>query len=523
MKIRVKRVATGEWAPSACSSYQVYRWNPQPVHVTGLLPGEYEVYFHPEKFQWVDEEHLGCAPITTFTVPDLGTNCGVVTGTVFVDNNQNCTINVGEPRVPGMIIEAQPGPWYGVTDNLGNYAIAMPPGAYTLEQQSTVLDEHCEGAPIPVTIDVWPALATTNFPDTSLIALDAMIALGSGLARPGFQFPYAMTVRNLTPTASGAITVSLTIDPVLGFVSATPTPNSVSGNVITWDQVQLTAWTERDYQVITQVPPDVGLLGTVLTATAQLTTTNTDGDLTNNTATNQRIVTGSYDPNDKLAATTSGSSTVWDLDADEWIDYTIRFQNTGTDTAFNILITDTLPAILDAGSLQVGTASHEHTWELIGQGILKFRFANILLPDSNVNEPRSHGFVTFRIRPHEPVLPGTVIENIANIYFDFNPPVITEPSVLVAEFSTGMQGPEQAEGQVLLLPNPAKDQLTVSTAAGISMEGIVILAADGREVVRTSVRGSTTTIDVSRLSAGSYFVIGMLSGGSVVHKRFIKH
>ncbi|MBK9629215.1 MAG: hypothetical protein IPO56_16370 [Flavobacteriales bacterium] len=54
-----------------------------------------------------------------------------------------------------------------------------------------------------------------------------------------------------------------------------------------------------------------------------------------------------------------------------------------------------------------------------------------------MNEPRSHGFVTFRIRPRTPVLPGTVIENIANIYFDFNPPVITEPSVLVAEFSTG--------------------------------------------------------------------------------------
>jgi hypothetical protein len=513
MKIRVKRVATGEWVPSACASYQVYRWNPQPVHVTGLLPGEHEVYFHPEFFTLVDEEHLGCAPITTFTVPDLGTNCGVVTGTVFVDNNENCTINVGEPRVPGMIIEAQPGPWYGVTDNLGNYAIAMPPGAYTLEQQSTVLDEHCEGAPIPVTIDVWPALATTNFPDTSLIALDAMIALGSGLARPGFQFPYAMTVRNLTPTASGPISVSLTIDPVLGFISATPTPTSVVGNVITWDQVQLTAWTERDYQVITQVPPDVGLLGSVITATAQLTTTNTDGDLTNNTATNERIVTGSYDPNDKLAATTSGSSTVWDLDNDAWIDYTIRFQNTGTDTAFNILITDTLPATLDAGSLQVATASHDHTWELIGQGILKFRFANILLPDSNVNEPRSHGFVTFRIRPHEPVLPGTLIENIANIYFDFNPPVITEPSVLVAEFSTLLQ--ENTREQWSIYPNPANDRILLrNTDPTERVIAWSILQTDGRSVRASARSFPTEGVDLSGLAAGSYVLLGTTTEGN---------
>ncbi|MFN6177203.1 MAG: T9SS type A sorting domain-containing protein [Flavobacteriales bacterium] len=521
MKIRVKRVSTGEWVPSGCSSYQVYRWNPQPVYLTGLLPGEHEVYFHPEFFSLVDEEHLGCAPITTFPGPDLGTDCGVVTGTVFVDNNQNCSINLGEPRVPGMIIEALPGPWYGVTNDLGTFAIAMPPGAYTLEQQSTVLAEHCVGAPIPVTVDVWPALSTVQFPDTSLVDLDAMIALGSGLARPGFQFQYAMTVRNLTPTLSGAVTVTLTIDPVLGFVSATPNPTSVVGNVITWTQSQLTAWEERTYQVVTQVPPDVGLLGTVLTATAQLSTANADGDLTNNTATNDRIVTGSYDPNDKLATTTSGSSTVWDLDADEWIDYTIRFQNTGTDTAFNILITDTLPAVLDAGSLQVGTSSHVHTWELTGQGILKFRFTNILLPDSNVNEPRSHGFVTFRIRPHLPILPGTTITNIANIYFDFNPPIITEPSVLVAEFSTGIQ--EAAHTPSGIIPNPAADRIRmVDPLVAARARSWSIIAMDGRIVRSGKGPFPSEGIDVTSLRSGTY-ALQLQLGTNVIHERFVKN
>src|SRR5690606_8518432 len=103
----------------------------------------------------------------------------------------------------------------------------------------------------------------------------------------------------------------------------------------------------------------------------------------------------------------------------EWIDYTIRFQNTGTDTAFNVLITDTLPAYLDPGSFVVGAASHNFTWELRDAGTLKFSFPDILLPDSNANEAASHGFVSFRIKPREPVLPGTMIENFANIYFDF--------------------------------------------------------------------------------------------------------
>ncbi len=174
----------------------------------------------------------------------------------------------------------------------------------------------------------------------------------------------------------------------------------------------------------------MGLLGYELVATASVSTANTDGNPANNSATNLRTITGAYDPNDKLACTSSGSTEVWDINDDEWIDYTIRFQNTGTDTAFHVVITDTLPPSLDPGSIIVGAASHTFTWELRDQGSLKFYFPNILLPDSNINEPRSHGFVGFRIRPRLPLLPGEEIINIANIYFDFNPPVITEPSIL---------------------------------------------------------------------------------------------
>ena len=117
---------------------------------------------------------------------------------------------------------------------------------------------------------------------------------------------------------------------------------------------------------------------------------------------------------------TRASDALYFIGQDEWIDYTIRFQNTGTDTAFHVIVTDTLPGTLDLATLEVGAASHAFTWALREQGTLKFRFFDILLPDSNVNEASSHGSVSFRIRPKQPLVPGTVIENMANIYFDFN-------------------------------------------------------------------------------------------------------
>ncbi|MBK8497767.1 MAG: T9SS type A sorting domain-containing protein [Flavobacteriales bacterium] len=488
--------------------------NPGTFQVTELPSGDYRLRQRIIGL-WESPE---CYDELLFTIPDLGPTCGRVQGQAFVDYNENCTRQSNEPFAPGQIIEVLPGPYYATTAGSGAYSLILPFGNYTMTQQSTQLAEHCAGGPIAFTIAASPNTVTRNLPDTSLVGLDVQATLSSGIARPGFEFQYAINVRNLTPPASGATSVSFTYDPTLTYLSATPTPSSVSGNTITWNQAQLTAWQSRSYTIRFQVPPDVGLLGYELVATVSVSTANTDGNLANNSATNLRTITGAYDPNDKLAYTSSGSTELWQINQDEWIDYTIRFQNTGTDTAFHVVITDTLPAYLDPATLIIGAASHNFTWELRDAGTLKFYFPNILLPDSNVNEPHSHGFVGFRIRPSQPLVPGTTIENIANIYFDFNPPVITEPSVLVAEFSTGVG--EEGTTSLLLSPVPVIDQLNV--VSPIEIRSVRIVAADGRDVTQRTVRSSTAAIDVSTLKAGAYLLIATMTNGNAVRERFLK-
>jgi hypothetical protein len=108
------------------------------------------------------------------------------------------------------------------------------------------------------------------------------------------------------------------------------------------------------------------------------------------------------------------------------LDYTIRFQNTGTDTAYVVEVRDVLDPDLDRNSFQFLGASHAVTSLVIDAvGEITFRFENILLPDSNVNEPASHGFIRFRMRPGPNLPNGTVVSNTAAIYFDQNAPVIT--------------------------------------------------------------------------------------------------
>ncbi|MBL0357211.1 MAG: hypothetical protein IPP72_10150 [Chitinophagaceae bacterium] len=138
-------------------------------------------------------------------------------------------------------------------------------------------------------------------------------------------------------------------------------------------------------------------------------------------------IRGSYDPNDKQATTQLTPSQVA---SGSYIDYIVRFQNTGTDVAFNIVISDGLSSQLLVNSFELTNSSHPCIASM-KENVVFFEFKNILLPDSNANEVKSHGFVQFRIKalPSTPI--NTTIENAAGIYFDYNQPVITNTAFTV--------------------------------------------------------------------------------------------
>jgi len=138
-----------------------------------------------------------------------------------------------------------------------------------------------------------------------------------------------------------------------------------------------------------------------------------------------RLVRVSYDPNIKVASP-EGVGLDHIIRPNTPIEYTIHFQNTGNDTAFYVRLEDALPPELDASTFRAGAASHPHTWQIRGGDTLVVLFDPIVLPDSATNEPASQGWFEFHIQ-QKPNLPnGTLLDNRAAIYFDFNEPVITD-------------------------------------------------------------------------------------------------
>ncbi|RNI23453.1 DUF7619 domain-containing protein [Rufibacter latericius] len=141
-------------------------------------------------------------------------------------------------------------------------------------------------------------------------------------------------------------------------------------------------------------------------------------------------IVDSFDPNDKQVSP-KGITKRHYIKAEDELEYLIRFQNTGTDVAYNVVVKDTISEHLDIASLRIGSASHPFTYTVTGKGkpVITFTFKNINLPDHKANEPGSHGYIKFSIAQNPENPKGTVIRNTAHNYFDFNSPIATNEVV----------------------------------------------------------------------------------------------
>jgi uncharacterized repeat protein (TIGR01451 family) len=176
------------------------------------------------------------------------------------------------------------------------------------------------------------------------------------------------------------------------------------------------------------------------------------------------VVTGSYDPNDKQGFPV-GYGNEHFIKPGTRIDYRIRFQNTGTDTAFAVVIRDTLSPWLDPLTLRTGVSSHPYHFEFGGENVLVFDFKGIMLPDSNVNLAASQGFVNFSIVVRDSTPLATTIPNKAAIYFDFNEPIITNETIhrTGMDFvSVGLWEPNRPKYEVQVVPNPMGSQAVIT-------------------------------------------------------------
>ncbi len=234
----------------------------------------------------------------------------------------------------------------------------------------------------------------------------------------------------------------------------------------------------------------------------------------------------SYDPNDKSVSPQGITANNY-LMPGTVLDYVIRFQNTGSDTAFTVVVIDTLSAHLDVSTFQQGICSHPYTLDVKGQGspILTFTFNNINLEDSTSNEPNSHGFIKFKIAPYDSIPMGTAIENTAHIYFDYNLPIVTNTTFVTISDTIIHGYPlviHEIENQIGLkvFPNPFSEKIELVFEKHAIYE-IRIIDLLGKEVFKTNVTGTRHSLSTSALPSGTY-LLQVISENGIGIKKIVK-
>lgn len=268
---------------------------------------------------------------------------------------------------------------------------------------------------------------------------------------------------------------------------------------------------QNDFGIIVQADTSAQI-GQQICFDVTVTPTAGDNNPTNNFYTHCFNVVNSYDPNDKQVSPIGIIDTT-----QEWLTYTIRFQNTGNAPAQHIYILDTLDTNIDESSIQLLAYSHEPLVQVVGN-IVRFNFPNINLPDSINDEPNSHGFVQYKVKTKPGLQDGTDIENTAYIYFDFNAPVVTNTTVNTIDIVNGIQQ-QTGGGAIQVYPNPFSTTITMESSEPII--SVQLFDITGRMVYHANNKGSKVSSDLNFLPYGLY-VLEISTAASTERKKIVK-
>jgi uncharacterized repeat protein (TIGR01451 family) len=333
-------------------------------------------------------------------------------------------------------------------------------------------------------------------------------------ARPGFDCIYQLVYHNKgNQIQSGSL--SLAFDSTILYpISSSPSATSSTANTLTWNFENLAPLETRYVLVYLNLnsPQDTPAvaIGDVLHYQLSIASTMVDETPLDNVLAYNQTVVGSFDPNDKEVL--EGESISIDRIGD-YLHYVIRFQNTGTDYAENVVIRDFLDFNLDWTTLEIVGSSHPYRCTLNYGYHLEVFYDGINLPAVATDEAGSHGYFAFKIKPKSTLQVNSVIPNNAKIFFDYNYPIATNT---VTTTVTALGTPTQTiASAITLYPNPALNQLNIVVGNNEIVNEVAISNTLGQVLMKT---WQATSLDLTILAAGTYFVTVSTDKGTVTEK-----
>jgi uncharacterized repeat protein (TIGR01451 family) len=440
----------------------------------------------------------------------------------YADLDQNGTYGAGDALVVATPVTTGTG-LVELTSQNGEFDLYVGPGGYSISSLAaspmfSVQPGQYNGSFVGIgnadTTLVFRSVPNQLLPDLTLSLLTPETA-GTGT-------PYAFNIlasNQGTVAASGILTLEL--DPHTLFQSSTPPPNAVNGNQLVWNMTAIPALGSQSISVLALVQNGV-LLGDSLLHFGNLATNGADFDLYNQSDTTKVFVSAAFDPNDKLVTPTIGNLNF--ANSNRLLHYQIRFQNTGNDTAWTVILRDTLPIMLDPATFRFLGSSHPCTVTMPHHNELYFRFDSIALPDSATNAMASSGFVAFEMNLRPGLAIGDTVANRAGIYFDYNAVVLTKSAVFTVIEETNAVSPQLADENIRLFPNPGTGGFHIE---GLKREtfpvDVSVYDLTGKIVLKRTLdqESANSLISLSGQTTGVFHVRVVTSSGDVFLARWV--
>jgi Leucine-rich repeat (LRR) protein len=405
-----------------------------------------------------------------------------------------------------------------ISNSSGNYYIPVSAGNYTITP-NLENPSYFNISPTNFTVD-FPSQVSPFNQDFCVTANGVysdveIVLVPTTPARPGFDATYKLVYRNKGNQVENG-TISLTFDDArLDYVAANPVYDSSVLNNFTWNYTNLQPFETREIEIVFNVnspmeTPAVNI-GDQIDFLAQITPFTNDEVQSDNISALKQTVVGSYDPNDK---TCLQGETIPLSEVGKYVHYIIRFENTGTFPAENIVVKDLIDlAKFDIATLIPLNSSHDFYTRINGNKV-EFIFENINL---DFNDATNDGYVAFKIKTKPTLVVGNTFSNNANIYFDYNFPITTNTyTTTVAALSTQ---DFDFGTYFTLYPNPANDVLNIQTKQDLQVNSIEIYNQLGQIVL--AVTNTVNSIDVTDLASGTYFLKVNTEKGSA-NSKFVK-
>ncbi|MBK8413277.1 MAG: T9SS type A sorting domain-containing protein [Bacteroidetes bacterium] len=459
-----------------------------------------------------------------FWVIKLTNKYNIITGSLFADLNSNNSQDLGEPLLVNKKITEQATGRFTFTNQNGDYLVSvLDSGNFDV---APVILNNYTASPASHNSYFPGFQQTDNLNDFAFQpqgVLNDLCVTITPLSpfRSGFLASYMISYENVGTTTITNPSVVFSPDLNMSYSTATVVPSAIALDSVVWTLNPLLPFESGEFMIVVSV--DSGLaIGSMLNSSARIEPVSGDANPACNYSDWDVIVTGSFDPNDILVS--DEILTTAQLTSQPFSEYIIRFQNTGNDTAFTVNILNPIDIKkLNLNSFEFVNASHNvelnwRSWE----NNMEFKFNNILLPDSNINELLSHGYVRYRIQPKTNLVAGNFINNNAGIYFDFNDPVLTNTAVTNIVLPTGLQTLSD-KYDYAIYPNPTSGTTFIEVSAIQSAQAeVTLLTMQGKlisfENHQLKVGPNKLDLNTSELSSGIYLVRMVIDGNLVVKK-----